>query len=77
MLYRFVSRDGNVVRIGAEDADALELKLQFYLDHGFAFARAEEHDEQIIRGAVSGVSEPKENPTPSVNAPEAEKGEET
>lgn len=52
MLYRFVKKDGNVVRIGAEDAEALESKLQGYLDNGYEHARAEEHDAQVIGGAA-------------------------
>jgi hypothetical protein len=60
MLYRFVKKDGNVVRIGAEDAEALETKLQGYLDNGYEHARAEEHDAQVIGGAAKTGEEAQE-----------------
>jgi hypothetical protein len=52
MLYRFIKKDGNVERIGDIDAEALESKLQGYLNNGFELANAEEHDQQVI-GAVN------------------------
>ncbi len=52
MLYRFIKKEGNVVRIGDVDAEALESKLQGYLNEGYGLANAEEHDQQVI-GAVS------------------------
>lgn len=52
MLYRFIKKDGNVERIGDIDAEALETKLQGYLNDGFELATAEEHDQQVI-GAVN------------------------
>ncbi len=52
MLYRFIKKEGNVVRIGDVDAEALESKLQGYLNEGYELANAEEHDQQVI-GAVS------------------------
>lgn len=52
MLYRFIKKDGNVERIGDIDAEALESKLQGYLNNGFELASAEEHDQQVI-GAVN------------------------
>ncbi len=52
MLYRFIKKDGNIERIGDIDAEALETKLQGYLNNGFELATAEEHDQQVI-GAVN------------------------
>lgn len=52
MLYRFIKKEGNVIRIGDIDAETLESKLQGYLNDGFELASAEEHDEQVI-GAVN------------------------
>ena len=52
MLYRFIKKEGNVVRIGDIDAETLESKLQGYLNEGFELASAEEYDEQVI-GAVN------------------------
>ncbi len=52
MLYRFIKKEGNVIRIGDIDIESLEPKLQGYLNEGFEFATAEEHDEQVI-GAVN------------------------
>lgn len=52
MLYRFIKKEGNVVRIGDIDTGALESKLQGYMNEGFELASAEEHDEQVI-GAVN------------------------
>ena len=52
MLYRFIKKEGNVVRIGDVDAEALESKLQGYLNEGFELASVEEHDQQVI-GAVN------------------------
>lgn len=52
MLYRFIKREGNVIRIGDIDAETLESKLQGYLNEGFELASAEEHDQQVV-GAVN------------------------
>lgn len=52
MLFTFIKKNGNVQRIGAEDAVALDLKLKGYLNDGFDHAEAEEHDQQVI-GAVN------------------------
>lgn len=52
MLYRFIKKEGNVVRIGDVDTEALESKLQGYLNEGFELASAEEYDQQVI-GAVN------------------------
>jgi hypothetical protein len=52
MLFTFIKKNGNVQRIGAEDATALDLKLKGYLNEGFDHAEAEEHDQQVI-GAVN------------------------
>ena len=52
MLYRFIKKEGNVVRIGDVDAEALEAKLQGYLNERFELASAEEHDQQVL-GAVN------------------------
>ena len=62
MLYRFVKKllDGsetefNVERIGAEDAESLEVVLQGRLDAGYVHAEAAEHDAQVIKGATMGT----------------------
>ncbi len=52
MIYRFIKKDGGVIRIGDVDAVSLESKLQGYLNDGFELAEAEEHDQQVI-GAVN------------------------
>jgi hypothetical protein len=52
MLYRFIKKEGNVIRIGDIDIESLESKLQGYLNEGFELASAEEYDEQVI-GAVN------------------------
>jgi hypothetical protein len=50
MVYRFVIRDGNAVRIGAVDCAELETKLQEYRDNGYAICEAEVYDAQILKG---------------------------
>ena len=63
MLYRFVKRDGNVIRIGDADAGLLDEKFNKYLGEGFVIAEAEEHDAQIIKGAqVTAPAEAKSEP---------------
>lgn len=52
MVYRFVSKDGLVQRIGDIDCESLEAKLKIWLDEGAVLATAEEHDQQVI-GAVN------------------------
>lgn len=63
MLYRFISKDGNVVRIGDIDDATLEAKLQGYIDSGFALAQAEAWDSQVIKGATAGMIPDPSNPT--------------
>lgn len=53
MLYRFIKKDGNCIRIGDTTADMLETKFQEYLNEGYEIAPASEWDEQIIKGAAS------------------------
>ncbi len=55
MIYRFVSKDSNVVRIGAVDAEALEEKLKVYLDGGYELAEAEAFDKQLIDGTIQAT----------------------
>lgn len=54
MLYTFVKKDGNVVRIGAECSVPEELqKVNMpYSENGFEPADAAEYDEQVLKGAV-------------------------
>lgn len=60
MVYRFVEKDGNAVRIGAIDCAELETKLQGYLDNGYAICEAELHDAQIINGLAASIELPAE-----------------
>ncbi len=52
MLYQFIKKDGNVIRIGDIDALSIQEKLQNYFVEGYEYANAEEHDAQVI-GAVN------------------------
>ena len=48
MIYRFVSKDGLIQRIGDIDCESLEAKLQTWLDEGAEISTAEAWDAQII-----------------------------
>ena len=74
MLYRFIKKDGNVERIGDIDAEALESKLQGYLNNGFELANAEEHDQQVSV-AVSGQRETANEKIAELEGKLEEKGE--
>lgn len=74
MLYRFIKKDGNVERIGDIDAEALESKLQGYLNNGFELANAEEHDQQVI-GAVNRQLETANEKIAELEGKLEEKGE--
>lgn len=74
MLYRFIKKDGNVERIGDIDAEALESKLQGYLNNGFELANAEEHDQQVI-GAVNRQLETANEKITELEGKLEEKGE--
>jgi hypothetical protein len=74
MLYRFIKKDGNVERIGDIDAEALESKLQGYLNDGFELANAEEHDQQVI-GAVNRQLETANEKIAELEGKLEEKGE--
>lgn len=63
MLYRFVKKDGNVVRIGDIDAGLLDQKFNEYLSSGYEVAVAEEHDAQVLNGSqVQAPAEAKSEP---------------
>lgn len=48
MIYRFVSKDGLIHRIGDIDCESLEAKLQTWLDEGAEISTGEAWDAQII-----------------------------
>lgn len=52
MIYRVVKK-GEPVLIGAVDAEALEKKLQEYLDNGFTVSTMEEYLPLVLKGAAN------------------------
>lgn len=57
MLYRFIKKDGNCIRIGDTTADMLEAKFQEYLNNGYEICDVVEFDAQIIKGAAAVPAE--------------------
>lgn len=64
MLFTFIKKDQNVIRIGAEASvpEELQVVAKPYSEAGYEPATAEEYDQQLIKGATSGMI-----PDPSMN----------
>ena len=73
MVYRFIGLEGNFVRIGGVDAEALETLLKDYLDKGWSLATAEEYDGQVLGVLNKQIEELQAQLKPGADKQELEK----